>query len=140
MRAMAQTLDVRVEQDGATSAVAIVRTHRVAIDRPVAKGGTDKGPLGGEYLLVSLGGCFMSNLLAAIRAREAPGAGISNVRIALSATIEGPPDRVAAIAMTVGAAGADREMLEKLVDIAGRACIVTNTLKRALPITVTCGA
>jgi putative redox protein len=132
---MAQTLEVRVEQDGASAAVGIVRTHRVPIDRPIAKGGTDKGPLGGEYLLVSLGGCFMSNLLAAIRARETP---LGNVRITVTATIEGTPDRVTAMAMTVGAEGADRERLEKLVEIAGRACIVTNTLKRALPITVTC--
>jgi putative redox protein len=135
---MAQTLEVRVEQDGASAAVGIVRTHRVAIDRPIAKGGTDKGPLGGEYLLVSLGGCFMSNLLAAIRARETPLGNVGNVRITVTATIEGTPDRVTAMAMTVGAEGADREMLEKLVEIAGRACIVTNTLKRALPITVTC--
>jgi putative redox protein len=134
---MGQTLEARVEQDGASSAVGIVRTHRVAIDRPVGKGGTDKGPLGGEYLLVSLGGCFMSNLLAAIRARDAD---VSNLRIALSATVESAPDRVTAIAMNVAADGADRKMLEKLVDIAGRACIVTNTLKLAVPITVTCDA
>jgi putative redox protein len=132
---MGQTLEARVEQDGASSAVAIVRTHRVAIDRPVASGGTDRGPLGGEYLLVSLGGCFMSNLLAAIRAREAA---VSNLRIALTATLERSPDRVTAITMNVSADGADREMLDKLVDIAGRACIVTNTLKLAMPITVTC--
>jgi putative redox protein len=135
---MSQTLEVRVEQDGASSSVGIVRTHRLAIDRPVAKGGTDKGPLGGEYLLVSLGGCFMSNLLAAIRARETQGAGISNVRVAVTATVDGPPDRVTAMTMTVGATGADRATLEKLVEIAGRACIVTNTLKLAVPITVTC--
>ena len=135
---MGQTLEVRVEQDGASSSVGIVRTHRLAIDRPVAKGGTDKGPLGGEYLLVSLGGCFMSNLLAAIRARETQGAGISNDRVAVTATVDGPPDRVTAMTMTVGAAGADRATLEKLVEIAGRACIVTNTLKLAVPITVTC--
>ncbi len=134
---MGQILEARVEQDGPSSAVGIVRTHRVAIDRPVAKGGTDKGPLGGEYLLVSLGGCFMSNLLAAIRAREVA---VSNLRIALSATVESTPDRVTAITMHVGADGADRAMLEKLVDIAGRACIVTNTLKLAVPITVTCDA
>jgi putative redox protein len=132
---MAQTLEVRVEQDGASAAVGIVRNHRVAIDRPTAKGGTDKGPLGGEYLLVSLGGCFMSNLLAAIRARETP---LGNVGITVTATIEGTPERVTALAMTVEAVGADRETLEKLVEIAGRACIVTNTLKKALPITVTC--
>ena len=80
----------------------------------------------------------MSNLLAAIRARETPLGNVGNVRITVTATIEGTPDRVTAMAMTVGAEGADREMLEKLVEIAGRACIVTNTLKRALPITVTC--
>jgi putative redox protein len=135
---MAQTLEVRVEQMGPSSAVGIVRTHRVPIDRPLDNGGTDTGPLGGEYLLVALGGCFMSNLLAAIRARESPDTIVSNVSVALTAALEGHPNRVAAISMRVGATGLDNELLEKLADIAGRACIVTNTLKRAVPITVTC--
>ena len=135
---MAQTLDVRVDQLGASSAVGIVRTHRVPIDRPLESGGTDTGPLGGEYLLVALGGCFMSNLLAAIRARESPGPSVSNVSVALSAALEGHPNRVSAISMTVRATGLESDMLEKLADIAGRACIVTNTLKRAVPITLTC--
>jgi putative redox protein len=135
---MAQTLEVRVEQVGPSSAVGIVRTHRVPIDRPLDGGGTDTGPLGGEYLLVALGGCFMSNLLAAIRVRESPDTIVSNVSVALTATLEGHPNRVTAISMRVGAAGLDNQLLEKLADIAGRACIVTNTLKRAVPITVTC--
>ena len=62
----------------------------------------------------------------------------ANARIALTATVEGSPDRVTAITMTVGAPGTDRATLEKLAEIAGRACIVTNTLKLAVPITVTC--
>ena len=135
---MPQTLEVRVEQTGPASAAGIVRTHRVPIDRPLESGGTDTGPLGGEYLLVALGGCFMSNLLAAIRARESPGPSISNVSVALSAALEGHPNRVTAISMVVRAPGLESEMLEKLADIAGRACIVTNTLKRAVPITLTC--
>lgn len=135
---MAQTLKVQVEQTGPSSAVGIVRTHRVPIDRPLDGGGTDTGPLGGEYLLVALGGCFMSNLLAAIRVRESPDTIVSNVSVALTATLEGHPNRVTAISMRVGAAGLDNQLLEKLADIAGRACIVTNTLKRAVPITVTC--
>jgi putative redox protein len=135
---MPQTLQVRVEQTGPASAAGIVRTHRVPIDRPLESGGTDTGPLGGEYLLVALGGCFMSNLLAAIRARESPGPSISNVSVALSAALEGHPNRVTAISMIVRAPGLESEMLEKLADIAGRACIVTNTLKRAVPITLTC--
>ena len=135
---MAQTLEVRVEQTGPASAAGIVRTHLVPIDRPLESGGTDTGPLGGEYLLIALGGCFMSNLLAAIRARESPGPSVSNVSVALSAALEGHPNRVTAISMIVRATGLEREMLEKLADIAGRACIVTNTLKRAVPITLTC--
>lgn len=134
---MAQTLEVRVEQMGPASAVGIVRTHRVPIDRPLESGGTDTGPLGGEYLLVALGGCFMSNLLAAIRARES-GPGVSNLSVALTAALEGHPNRVTAISMIVRATGLESEMLEKLADIAGRACIVTNTLKLAVPITLTC--
>jgi len=133
---MAQTLEVRVEQDGASAAVGLVRTHRVPIDRPIAKGGTDRGPLGGEYLLVSLGGCFMSNLLAAIRARQTPAANVSNLRITVTATVDGSPDRITAMTMTIGATCEDRAVLEKLVEIAGRACIVTNTLKLSVPISV----
>lgn len=146
---MPQTLEARVEQSGPSSAIAIVRTHRVPVDRPLDKGGTDTGPLGGEYLLVALGGCFMSNLLAAIRARAATSGGVGedsksdevkDVSVALTAVLEGHPNRVVAMSMTVRATGVDRETLEKLVEIAGRACIVTNTLKLAVPIAVTCEA
>ena len=145
---MPQTLEARVEQSGPSSSVAIVRTHRLPVDRPLDKGGTDTGPLGGEYLLVALGGCFMSNLLAAIRARAAKsGDGedvtsgdVKDVSVALTAVLDGQPARVVSISMTVGATGVERDMLEKLVDIAGRGCVVTNTLKLAVPIAVICEA
>ena len=59
-------IPVQVNQVGPATAEGHIRTHSVLIDRPEAKGGEDKGAMGGELLLVSLGGCFMSNLLAAI--------------------------------------------------------------------------
>ena len=40
------------------------------MDRPEAKGGQNKGPMGGEAMLMGLGGCFMSNPLAAAVARN----------------------------------------------------------------------
>ena len=46
---------------------------QVLIDRPQEKGGADRGPMGGELFLASIGGCFMSNLLAATSARESRG-------------------------------------------------------------------
>jgi hypothetical protein len=68
---MSHVLQAEIQQAGPTVAKGLVRSHTVTIDRPTARGGTDQGPLGGEYLLIALGGCFMSNLLAAIRVREA---------------------------------------------------------------------
>jgi putative redox protein len=131
---MGQSLEVRIEQVGPATARGIARTHSVLIDRPVAKGGEDRGPLGGEYLLLALGGCFMSNLLAAIRAREAS---VSDVRITVNGTIEGPPDRFTALALTIAATHHDAELLGKLVTIAERSCIVTNTLRSGVSIALT---
>ena len=130
---MSQTLTVQVEQVGPATARAAVRSHVVLVDRPVAKGGEDRGPLGGEYLLVALGGCFMSNLLAAIRAREAA---VSDVRIEVSGTIDGPPDRFTAVAMAVSASHGDAELVRKLIAIAARACAATNTLRAAADVRI----
>ena len=128
---MGQSLEVRIEQIGPSTAKGRARTHSVLIDRPVAKGGEDRGPLGGEYLLLALGGCFMSNLLAAIRARDAA---VSDVRITVNGTIEGSPDRFTRLALTIAATHQDAELLKTLVTIAERSCIVTNTLRSGVSI------
>ena len=131
---MGQSLEVRIEQVGPSTAKGIARTHSVLIDRPVAKGGEDRGPLGGEYLLLALGGCFMSNLLAAIRAREAA---VSDVRITVNGTIEGSSDRFTRLALTIAATHQDAELLKTLATIAERSCIVTNTLRSGVSIALT---
>jgi hypothetical protein len=48
-------VSVEIEQVGPSTGQATARTHTVFVDRPTDKGGHDRGPLGGEYLLVSLG-------------------------------------------------------------------------------------
>lgn len=128
---MSAMLEVRVEQVGPSTSKATARSHSVFVDRPAAKGGADRGPLGGELLLIALGGCFMSNLLAAIRAREAA---IADVRIAVSGTLDGTPERFTAVALKIAASYDDAELLRKLVTIAERACIVTNTLRETTAI------
>lgn len=130
---MSQALFVEVEQIGPATSAAAARSHRMYVDRPAAKGGEDRGPLGGEYLLVALGGCFMSNLLAAIRAREAE---ISNVRVGVTGTLDGTPERFSVFTMEVSATHADRELARKLIAIAARACAVTNTLRRSAPLSI----
>jgi putative redox protein len=125
---MAQTLNVQFEAVGPSTTQATVRRHTALVDRPVAKGGEDRGPLGGEYLLVALGGCFMSNLLAAIRARDAT---VSHVRADVRATLDGSPDRFSDFTVTVSADRQDPDEVRKLIAIAARACAVTNTLSQA---------
>ncbi len=87
---MANKVTVQVNQVGSTTSEGTIRQHKVFIDRPEAKGGEDKGAMGGELLLASLGGCFMSTLLAAIKAREA---NVSDVHIDISGTLEESPGR-----------------------------------------------
>jgi putative redox protein len=130
---MARTISIEVDQVGATTGKAMARSHSLLIDRPVEKGGHDRGPLGGELLLVSLGGCFLSTLLAAINTRSAD---VSDVRVSVVGTIGGVPERFESMALRVSATHGDAELMRKLVAIAERGCLVTNTLKDAVSISV----
>ena len=130
---MGRSLSVEIEQVGRTTSRASARTHELLVDRPREKDGEDRGPLGGELLLVSLGGCFMSTLLAAINTRSAD---VSRVRVSVTGSIGGVPERFEAMDLNVTAAFSDEDLMRKLVSIAERGCLVTNTLKDALRISV----
>ena len=130
---MSAVLRAELRQTGPSTTEGTVRGHRVAVDRPVEKGGGDGGPMGGELLLLALGGCFASNLLAAIRAREAD---VEGVRVVVEATLEGTPPRMSAFTLRVSARHEDADLLAKLVTIAERGCIVANTLRQSAPLRV----
>lgn len=131
---MSRTIEAQVAQVGPTTGSGTARVHNVLIDRPVAKGGNDRGPQGGELLLLGLGGCFLSNLLAAINTRTAD---VSDVHVSVVGTVGGVPERFEAIEMRVAAKYSDTDLMRKLVTIAERGCLVTNTLREALVMTVT---
>ena len=130
---MSRTIAVDIEQVGPSTGSAKARSHTVLVDRPAEKGGTDRGPLGGEYLLVALGGCFLSTLLAAAKTREAD---VANVRVSVTGTIGGVPERFEAMALRVSATYTDEALMRKLVALAERGCLVTNTLKDAVVLSV----
>ena len=123
---------VSMRQVGPSTSEAEIRGHRVLVDRPLEKGGSDRGPMGGELLLAALGGCFLSNLFELIRTRNAP---IHEVRLEVVGTLEGTPPRYTAIELVVGATTSEPELLAKFVAMAERACIVANTLKSGIKVT-----
>ena len=84
--------------------------------------------------MIALGGCFTSHLLAAIRAREFE---ITAVKVQVSGTLDGTPERFTEFTLSVSATCDDLELLRKAVLIAERACQVVNTLKLAAQVMVT---
>jgi putative redox protein len=134
---MAAEIKVQLMQIAPSTTEAKMGAHQVRIDRPASKGGADMGPMGGELFLASVGGCFMSNLLAAIRARESK---ISTVRTEVTGTIVDSPARFDAVELIVSAEGPDLDLLPKLVEIADRGCIMLNTLRGKLDMRLQLGA
>jgi putative redox protein len=111
----------------------VIREHRVLVDRPTAKGGLDRGPMGGELLLAALGGCFMSNLVAAAAARSIRAEGL---RVTVRGTLASAPPRFEAIELEVRGDTLAPDVLDKLITIAERGCIVHNTLAPAVTLSV----
>ena len=128
-------LQVVLTQLDQTTSQAQSREHSVTIDRPKDKGGQNKGPLGGETFLMGLGGCFMSNLLAAARKRDIE---VNNVTTTIVAHMGDKPERVTDIHMVVTGDAIEPALLKKLVTIAERGCALVVTLKRSVEITVSC--
>jgi uncharacterized OsmC-like protein len=84
-------------------------------------------------MLVSLGGCFTSHLLGAIRAREAA---MTNVKVAVTGTLDGSPEHFTGFTVDVTADCGDTELARKMITIAERACQVMNTLRPQTPIAI----
>jgi len=126
-------LKIQLRQISPSASEAVMGEHRVTIDRPSAKGGSNMGPMGGELFLAAVGGCFMSNLLAAIRAR---GPEVRNVHIEVNGALADSPARFSAVDLVITAEGRDREELDRLIEVADRGCIMMNTLREALIVNI----
>jgi putative redox protein len=125
-------IEVELRQVSASTSEASLRSHHVLIDRPQEKGGADQGPMGGELFLAAIGGCFMSNLLAAITARKAD---ICGVWMRVTGTLAEAPPRFAAVEVLVSAHG-PADQLERLLEVADKGCIMMNTLRGTLEVRI----
>lgn len=125
-------ITVSLTRTGTTASEASIRNHSIVMDRPTEKGGENAGPMGGEALLAALGGCFMSNLVAAAQAREIE---LGDIDVTITGILSGTPPVYERINMTVTGA-TSVETLPKLVTMAERGCIVANTLKAGLALSV----
>jgi putative redox protein len=130
---MANEMKIQLRQISPSGSEATIGRHKVLVDRPAAKGGGDQGPMGGELFLAAVGGCFMSNLLAAIKTREAD---VSDVRVEVVGSLADSPVRFVGVELRVAAQRRDHAQLDRLVEIADRGCIMMNTLRGTLDVKV----
>ena len=130
------TVTVNVDQLDHSASQGTARNHTLVMDRPEAKGGQNLGPMGGEALLMGLGGCFLSNLFAAAIGRDIE---ISNAKVEINGELADAPARYTDIHMQLTADCSAPDQLAKLVTIAERGCIAANTLSKAVNLTVECG-
>jgi putative redox protein len=124
-------LTVALVQSGQTASVASIRDHTIVMDRPSAQGGSDAGPMGGETLLASVGGCFMSTLYAAAAARSIP---IEGARCRVTGLFAANPRRFDAIRIEVTCESCPPADLAHLVEVAERGCLVVATLRQGMEV------
>lgn len=124
-------LTVELAQSGQTASVASIRDHTIVLDRPPAQGGSGAGPMGGEALLASVGGCFMSTLYAAAAARSIP---VEGARCRVSGQFAAHPRRFGAIRLEVACESCPPADLAHLVEVAERGCLVVATLRQGMAV------
>jgi putative redox protein len=125
-------MTVALAQSGHTASVASIRDHTVVMDRPASHGGSDEGPMGGETLLASVGGCFMSTLYAAAQARSVP---VEGATCRVTGVFAANPRRFGSIHIEVVCDSCPPADLEHLVEVAERGCLVAATLRQGMAVT-----
>jgi uncharacterized OsmC-like protein len=100
----------------------------VLLDRPADRpGGRGLGFNGGHLMMLGLGACFKSVLLAAAEER---GIDVRSLKVTVTASEADGPFRYDALDIAVEIdADADGERLERLLTVAERGCQVSNTLR-----------
>lgn len=103
----------------------------LAVDRPSSQGGGGAGLMGGQYMLVGIGGCFCSTLFAAAQSRDIE---IKGLRVAVKAELtEEAPKRFAAVKLEVAYEYCSQpDSFGKLLEVAEKGCISVNTVKKGL--------
>lgn len=122
---------IKLEQVSETGMQLMNEDFEVRVDRPVEKGGNGQGLMGGQYMLVGIGGCFCSTLFAAAQSREIA---IAGLQVSIQATIsEDLPKRFTEVVLGISYTSCSEEKeFHKLLKIAEKGCLSVNTVKNGL--------
>ncbi|WP_462251228.1 OsmC family protein [Ekhidna sp.] len=126
-----ETITLELQQHSETAMKLQNDQFDLLVDRPVAKGGGGSGLMGGQYMLLGIGGCFCSTFFAAAQSR---GFSIEGLLVKVNATISDDlPKRFTDVKLEVSYDRcSDPSSFDKLLKIAEQGCISVNTVKNGL--------
>jgi organic hydroperoxide reductase OsmC/OhrA len=126
-----KNLTVEATWEGGYRCSVMARQFRIRIDEPEKAGGEDSGPQPSEVFLASLAGCFTLALYHVAKKRSIE---LPDITVRATGTYEGPGFGRLAVEVK---SGADRDVIESLIEPAKQVCYVSNTLRNVSDVDVT---
>lgn len=119
---------------GTRAAMGWAGGHTLIVDRPEGRaGGLGLGFNGAQLLALALGGCFCNDLRYTA---EIMGVDLETIEITVTITLEGDPLVATAAQMQVLCARTDGGDVDEIIERAKRSCMVSNSLKSGVPVSI----
>jgi organic hydroperoxide reductase OsmC/OhrA len=108
--------------------------HTIVVDRPEGKaGGQGLGFNGAQLLALAIGGCFCNDLRYVAHEMNVR---LGKIAVSVKVHLEGDPLITTAAAMEVRCETLDGSDAEVVIERAKSTCMVSNSLKQGIPITI----
>ena len=127
------TIELR-NVEGTQAALGWAGGHTIVVDRPDGKaGGRGLGFNGAQLLALAIGGCFCNDLRYVA---EKTGVGLGKIAISVTVELEGNPLVTTAATMAVSCQTLDGSDPQIIIEKAKTTCMVTNSLRRGIPVKI----
>ncbi len=130
---VSMTVELR-NVEGTEAAMGWAGGHTIVIDRPEGKaGGLGLGFNGAQLLAMAIGGCFCNDLRYVA---DEMGVGLGNIAVSVTVELEGDPLLTTAATMEVSCETLDGSDPQRIIEKAKTTCMVSNSLRQGIPVTV----
>ncbi len=130
---VSMTVELR-NVEGTEAAIGRAGGRTIVVDRPEGKaGGLGLGFNGAQLLAMAIGGCFCNDLRYVA---DEMGVGLGNIAVSVTVELEGDPLITTAATMEVSCETLDGSDPQRIIEKAKTTCMVSNSLRQGIPVTV----
>lgn len=123
---------------GTEAAMGWAGSHTMVADRPTGKaGGLGLGFNGAELLALAIGGCFCNDLRYVGHSR---GVAIDEIAVSVTLNLEGEPVMATSAEMVVKCSTRDGSDPTGIVEEAKASCMVSNSISKGVPVSISTSA